>query len=566
MGWDPAAILPSGPFEHQSRNVKQILDGYRQKCISTCLLYPTFRSSAVIMTLGAARTPVNGTPMLGPPSVKGAHRRLEMQADATPLVQGDNGGQGEGSAFLRFWWNEQTRDGFLSQLPSNDLASMRRACHDFSVRAAPFLFDDMTITFRASTFTRPARMAALERIGHHVRTLTFRMPHTAETFLPPLLDPYTGEERVFIYEPQMGGRIGGAGGALGPKYGSWEMTDMLIKQYGPLFHAATNVPAFVRALAAMPLIGHLKISCPGQEPSQRYRRGVVDYALISLRMAVERAPLGELRTLSLLPIHPGGLLYLRPVMGFGALPSGLRRWTQIRQLAIHMDGWPFDDRATGADHLRLLHDYLALFAPRLERVSFRWRGIRGPCPFTLDTHDAIVRPASISSTSPPPPLLPLSTPPPQQQQRSKPRRIRFPHLRHAELSNAHPHAAQVNRFIKRHRRTLRECDFDQVELRSGTWDEALAVLTKLSGSDAWKAETELVDSPAARAAAALVRAHSAGELSCGGGSVGVGVDARGRGGVGAHAVGADADAEDVYFGSPEHMKEFLRRSVMSAKH
>lgn len=34
---------------------------------------------------------------------------------------------------------------------------------------------------------------------------------------------------------------------------------------------------------------YIAISCPSQEPTQRYRRDVVDYALTSLRIAIELA-------------------------------------------------------------------------------------------------------------------------------------------------------------------------------------------------------------------------------------------------------------------------------------
>ncbi|KAI9816981.1 MAG: hypothetical protein M1832_004965 [Thelocarpon impressellum] len=405
------------------------------------------------------------------------------------------------SGFLQFWYTDATRNAFLSAVPSDDLLSFRLACHDFGIRAAPFLFADLTITFRSSTFTRPTRMAALERIGPHVRTLTFRMPHNSETFLPPLLDPITGEERVFHYVPQVRSPASFAARIMDPKYGSWEMTDLLIKQYGPLFHAATNVPAFVRALSAMSGAVHIRISCPGQAPSQRYRRSVVDYALISLRIAVEQAPLLSLSTLSLLPIHPGALLYLRPAPAIGGSPKGCRRWAQVKKLAVHMDSWAFDVPGAPTDHLKLLHDYLGSFSTNVERLAFRWKGGKGPCP--------LIRPSEPRSTSRP-------------AKRSS-RRLHFASLRHVELSNVHLRASQVSRFIGRHRRTMRDCDFQDVALDDGDWDEALAVLTRLSGSDRWK-EEQVVEAPPRKGAPRL------------------------RGG--------------EWFGSQEHMNQFIRNSTL----
>ena len=491
MGWNPSPTLISTAFDHDnnvqrqqqqqsqpSRRVKQLLEDYRRRCISTCLLYPTFRSSSVIMTLGTVRRVPPAHARLGLPSPNvrsGEKEETEEEGwslpPPPPAPPSPSPRKADGSAFLRFWWTKGTREAFLNQVPSEDLGTFRRACHDFGVRAAPILFEHLTITFRASTFTKPARMAALERIGHHVRSLTFQMPHTTETFLAPLLSPTTGAERSFVYEPQTAGPSRPA--MAGPKYGSWEMTDLLTKQYGPLFHAATNVPAFVRALTAMSGISHLGISCPDQEPSHRYRRSAVDYALISLRMAVERAPLVNLKTLSLTPMHAGGLLYLRSEMGFGSSPKGARRWAQIEGLTIQLDSWAFDAPNGGTDHLKLLHQYLLSFSARLQRLSFRWRGAKGPCPYTLDSEPVLQQPRSS--------LTRIG-------------RIRFRRLRQAQLANAYPDASQLNRFIHRHRHSLRECDFDEVELRSGDWDEALSVLTRISGNDRWRHEQVALES------------------------------------------------------------------------
>ncbi|EER43986.1 conserved hypothetical protein [Histoplasma capsulatum H143] len=70
------------------------------------------------------------------------------------------------AAFFQFWWTDLTRDAFLASLPKEDLLSMRLVCHDFAYRTAPVLFKEVDVEFRNGTFTRPARMAALERIGN----------------------------------------------------------------------------------------------------------------------------------------------------------------------------------------------------------------------------------------------------------------------------------------------------------------------------------------------------------------------------------------------------------------
>ncbi|TKA62806.1 hypothetical protein B0A55_11248 [Friedmanniomyces simplex] len=124
-------------------------------------------------------------------------RSSESYASVCSFVLSDSG------TFLKFWLEDKCRDTFLSHLPKDDLASLRLVGHDFGVRAAPALFSDLSITFKTGTFTRPARLAALDRLGFYVKTLRFSVPHTPETFLPPLVEPDTGEELSFTYTPQV---------------------------------------------------------------------------------------------------------------------------------------------------------------------------------------------------------------------------------------------------------------------------------------------------------------------------------------------------------------------------
>lgn len=303
------------------------------------------------------------------------------------------------------------------------------------------------------------------------------MPHMASTFLPPLLNPMTGREVNFLYTPY----TSTASATQRPKYGSPELCDALTQQYPPIFHAATNVPAFINALSHLPNLRHLTISCPGQEPAQRYRRDAVDYALISLRIAIERAPLIHLEKLSLGQMHPSAFLYLRHIPGFGATPSAGRRWKQIKKLSITMDSWDFHGMHPGLDHLKILDDYIRAFSPNLEKVSFGWNGRKGPCPFTLFTDPLFAPPrktaklfAEVTSAMSP---LPAAPPRPS---------MRFPKLRYMQVRNATMSSGQVADFVFEHRHTVREFDFENVFLiNGGTWEEALVPLTRISGSDEW---------------------------------------------------------------------------------
>src|SRR5436190_14645582 len=166
------------------------------------------------------------------------------------------------AAFVRFWWTDLARDCFLSHVANDDCRSLRLVCRDFSASVAPHLFSHISLTFDTNSFTRLARLAALDRIGHHVKSFSFHMPHTPDTFLAPLLDPVTGEERTFLYEPAVSSSRPSSSNSRpsAPKYGTSEMNDLLVKQYPPIFPAATNISSFIRAFDAMPSLRHLRIS------------------------------------------------------------------------------------------------------------------------------------------------------------------------------------------------------------------------------------------------------------------------------------------------------------------
>ncbi len=385
-------------------------------------------------------------------------------------------------AFSKFWRNDLIRHNYLSYTAKEDQKSLRLVCSDFAIDIAPVLFYTINLHFTANSFARQARQLALERIGHHVKIFVFAMPHSPETFLPPLIAPDTLEEINFLYEPKLfNSRPSSASSSSScSKYGSWEMSDLLIKHYPPLFHAATNIPAFARIMVAMPNLRELHISCPGQSQGQRYRRNIVDYGLTSLRIAVEQANPPMLQTLALNHVHPAAVSYLRPQLSYGASPAATRVWRRIKKLDIAMESFPYG-RDSPSDHLKVLHTYLQSFTS-LEHLSFRWLGEKGPCPFSLDAEPCTSRPVSLdcAKACPKSCVLPSCKP------------IKFRHLRKMQLENATLDASQAAAFITLHRKVLHEFQFDDCELRSGTWDDALAPLSRIAGNDNWKQKREEV--------------------------------------------------------------------------
>ncbi|KAJ6783632.1 hypothetical protein PWT90_05793 [Aphanocladium album] len=372
--------------------------------------------------------------------------------------------------FLALLRSNHIKDHLLPHLSTSDLCAMRQSSSACCNLLTKRIFTRVHVTFTASTFTKPCRVAALARVGHHIEHLTFYLPHSDGTFLPPLVHPQTGREISFLYTPHTS-----MGSALTrPKYANTELGDILTQQYPPLFHAATNVPSFINAFRSLSGIRHLTVRCPGQNPAERYRRDVVDYALISLRIAVERAPLTNLHKLSLSSLHPSALNYLRHVNGIGSVPSAGRRWKQIRKLHMSIESWDFGSASPGLDHLKIIDDYIRNLAPNLEKFSFSWIGAKGPCPIALSS-DALFAPPRSSKklfhevTSPmsPLPVRPSRLP------------IHMPKLRYLQMRNTAMNAPQLRHLISTHQITVKEYDFENVSLTdNGRWDEALAPVSE----------------------------------------------------------------------------------------
>lgn len=392
-------------------------------------------------------------------------------------------------SFYCLWQEERIRETLFEMLPKEDVCSVRLANSACCNLVTKRLFMRTHLAFTANTFTKASRVQALSRIGHHVEHLTFSLEHSDATFLPPLIHPLTGREISFLYTPH----TCMASVLTRPKYTNTELGDVLTQQYPPLFHAATNVPSFLNAMKHMPNIRHLTIRCPGQDPKERYRRNIVDYALISLRISIERAPLHKLCKLSLSGVHPAAFNYLRHVPGFGSHPSAARRWRQIRKLYMSVDAWDFYGPSPGLDHLKIMDDFIRNMAPHLEKFSFTWleekgsssgSGVRkGPCPIAL-SGDSLFSPRPESPkklfnevTGPMSPLPPAPRREPMQ----------FPRLRCLTMRNATMNTSQLRDLVERHNQNVREFDFENVSLvDGGSYEEAFSQLLEEKGSGGHK--------------------------------------------------------------------------------
>ncbi|KAL9056463.1 MAG: hypothetical protein Q9162_002944 [Coniocarpon cinnabarinum] len=362
------------------------------------------------------------------------------------------------STFLRFWLVDNLREKVLQSLDSEDLPNLRLVCHEFSEKIAPRLFRTVRVQLKASSFTKPSRVEALRRVGYYTRKFEVVLPRTQEAVLPPLVNE-VGEEVDFNYHPNPSPKA-----TAFERYGSVETAELLVKQYPPTFHSATNIPSFIDALNAMPFVSHISLSCPSHEFPYG-ARNTVDYALISLRIAMERASLPCLDTLSFTPIHPEGLLHLQPLLGACSHPGSVRRWAQIRTMEIDMES-PGDMAGVPGrkDQLKTLHNYLRNFATTLTRFRFRWQGPKGPVPLSIDSEPGVFAQSAKTHDA---------------KSKSRKTALKFTALSHVNVENAEVDVAQISAFIDQHRRTLEEFKFESIRLRTGDWDEALLPFAKL---------------------------------------------------------------------------------------
>jgi hypothetical protein len=354
-------------------------------------------------------------------------------------------------SFLEFWNLEACRGGLFHHLTRPDLSALRLVCHGISERVTDQAFTSVDITLRARTFSKPARLAALQRIGHHVKELTFHLPRNMDTRLPPLIDPYSGEQREFVWKPSA------ATSTKQSRYGDTDIAELLIRQYPPLFHAATNVQSFISAMSSLTNLQHLRVSCLGAEeaiPRRAQGTDIMQVAITSLLYAIERANLKHLDTITLSNIWHTDIIAL-PSLAMCADPGSAKRWSNVRVLDISMSLGSHSSIKN--DQLKLLREYIRGYKG-LRRLSFRWIGARGPSPLSelvleqKNTHPAF-RDASPSSSA-----------------------ALFPHLEYLTLSNVVVPAPQIQRLIQTHKSTLLEVDLENVILKDGNWHDALATM------------------------------------------------------------------------------------------
>jgi hypothetical protein len=157
-------------------------------------------------------------------------------------------------------------------------------------------------------------------------------------------------------------------------------------------------------------------------------------------------------------------------MSIGSTPSSTKIWRRIRTLNIEMAAWPCNPDVA-SDHLKVLHNYIQSL-PALSTLDFCWLGdTKGPSPLALDIEPCITHPILPKLDK----CLPTKARSPPSMKHSL-RPLRLKKLRSTRIRNAALDAAQAGDFPMRHRRHLREFDYSDCTLRSGTWDEALEPL------------------------------------------------------------------------------------------
>ncbi|GAB7343455.1 hypothetical protein MBLNU457_1478t2 [Dothideomycetes sp. NU457] len=288
--------------------------------------------------------------------------------------------------------------------------------------------------------------------------------------LPPLIDPWTGVENPVVYTPQSNTDDVADSKLRRTKYGDSQTTDLLIRQYPPLFHAATNAAAFRQLLSSLTSLTHLTLSGPDNDYIARSdHRNISDYALVSLRAALEQVHMPYLTRLSMNNLYIGALEHVKPTK------SSLDCWTRIESLDLRLYGAESRQGRPSSGQLQTVCGYFRCFR-KVKRLHFNWVGHRGPMPTLQKPSD---RQKAVRSAESQPYSHSMAT-----EQHTDD--ITFPSLTHLSLFNISASASELSYLLQHHASTLRDFQLDTVSLSSGTWDEALAPLVNLTKTNGWR--------------------------------------------------------------------------------
>jgi hypothetical protein len=188
--------------------------------------------------------------------------------------------------------------------------------------------------------------------------------------LPPLIDPYSGEQKEFVWEPSSAKNRDVGRSIKQPRYGDTKIAELLIRQYPRLFHAATNVQSFISTMSCLTNLQHLRVHCLGEgEPMQRRAQGtdIMEIAVTSLLYAVEQARFKHLDTVTLSNIWHTDIAALSS-LAMSANPSFAKRWSTVRVLNMSMSLGT--NSTVKIDQLKLLREYIRSYKG-VRRLSFQ---------------------------------------------------------------------------------------------------------------------------------------------------------------------------------------------------
>lgn len=361
--------------------------------------------------------------------------------------------------FLRLWLKNTVREGLCEHCDDETLSSLRQVSHALDDVISPILFKSLYLSFRVDSFSKPGRLETFSRIGCYVRDLHFSIEHNDSAFLPDLFEP-DGDTTVLPWNPPRTIKAKVDRNVRKPTE-----SEQWMEQWPQTFQSASNAYQFIKFFEHMPRLRGLTLTSSDENSRDLYRRSSVDFAISSIRIALDKVDLRCFRRLNL-DVHPGALLSLAATHSYVNSPRSGRLFSRVKKLNITMTSWDFE--SLPKDHLKLLDQYVRAFSPSLEKLTFAWDGGRGPCPLTLQS-DQLINPEALKATQQGDHLLfgEVTTPmSPLPEVPMKPEML-FRKLRYVKLQNVALTSQQLHDFFGRHQRTLRAYNLDHVELTDG---------------------------------------------------------------------------------------------------
>ncbi|KAA8895161.1 hypothetical protein FN846DRAFT_912080 [Sphaerosporella brunnea] len=273
-------------------------------------------------------------------------------------------------------------DKLVSLLSSHELLALRATCREIAGLTAPHVAT--AFTFLQYTFTAPAALQSLMRIGAWCTSLVITLPNTPGGKITlPLRNEYD-KQRVFSVFPTPVDTFWAS-----DRYVQEKHSGIVQTADTQLFQTARDKKAWTMMFASLPALRRLKVETPGLSPGKGLQRTCVDEALMTLREVLERRERGGQIREFVYDGHAGGVWILDPMHSWNG--RGVRKawWAELVEVEMIVSKWSlkgFHSWERGTVE-RAWRGFLAAVSEKVQvlTVELRGEGATLECPLVDET-------------------------------------------------------------------------------------------------------------------------------------------------------------------------------------